>query len=128
MRPLMGFPTSMGNMRASVFPHRGPASYTQVTAGTAPALSTGGDTVSVREAGMKNFVAVWPVGLSDSGTYRVEVVQDAVSGVVGSDSPSAGQPTDSVRLRWVVVSTGSEAAGAADLDAEIVRLAAWGSK
>lgn len=129
MRPMMGYPTSHGNQRTSVFPHQGPAVYVSVVEGVAPALSTGGDTVNARgPAGMKFFDAVWPAGLSDSGTYRVEVLQDAVSGVVGSSSPSQGQPAPTVRLRWVVVATGAQVAAEEDLSAEIVKLCAWGPK
>lgn len=124
MRPLASYPQSCGARMLSVFPHRGPASYTQVTSGTAPALATGGDTVQAVEAGLKTFDAVIG-GLTDSGTYRVEALPQAVSGVVGSQK--FGQPSTSFRLRWTVVATGAQAAGSADLDAEIVRLTAFGN-
>jgi hypothetical protein len=124
MRQMDGYPTSFGNHRASVFPHRGPASYTQITEGVAPALASGGDTVSAVEAGFKLFEFV-AAGLTDSGTYRVEAIPTTVSGVVADPNKQA-VPATTYRLRWVVVATGAEAGAAADLDAEIVRLFALG--
>lgn len=127
MRPLDGYPTSIGSARASVFPHQGPASYTQVTAGTAPALATGGDLVEAGpEAGMKYFDYV-SAGLSDSGTYRVEAAPAAESGDPANPS-KLGQPSTTYRLRWIVVATGAQAAGAVDLSDEVVRLFAIGPK
>jgi len=124
MRTFNGYPDSFGSKRASVFPHQGPASYTQVTPGTAPALATGGDLVAAVEAGMKYFDTVIG-GLTDSGTYRVEVIPTTLSGIVASPG-QIPQPGTTARLRWVVVATGAEVAGAVDLDAEIVRLTAFG--
>jgi len=127
MRPLDGYPTSFGSSRASVFPHQGPLSYTQVTAGAAPALATGGDLVEAGpEAGMKYFDYL-SAGLSDSGTYRVEAAPTTQSG--DPDTPSKlGQPGTTYRLRWIVVATGAQTAGAVDLSAEVVRLFALGPK
>lgn len=125
MRPLSGYPQPAGAKLQSVFPHAGPASYTQVTSGSAPAVSTGGDTVRASEAGMKQFDWV-SGGVSDSGTYRVEVCYNAVSGVVAAPT-QLSVPQTAVRLRWYVVSTGAEAAGSANLSAEIVRLRACGN-
>ena len=126
MRPLAGYPTSVGSKILSVFPHAGPTSYTQVSAGSAPALSTGGNLVEAREAGLAFFDTVIG-GLTDSGTYRVEVVPDDRSGTVGQEPPKASPGTPTARLRWIVVATGAQVAGAVDLDAEIVRLTAIGS-
>lgn len=121
MRPLAGYPTSMGNKRVSVFPVAGPSSYTQVTPGSAPALSTGGQSVDVVSAGLKHADHVTG-GISDSGTYRAEPVYDAVSGVSGNNSPQASTPKTTFRLMWFTVSTGAQVAGSTDLSAEIVRL------
>lgn len=127
MRPLDGYPTSFGSSRASVFPHQGPASYTQVTAGSAPALATGGDLVEAGpEAGMKLFDFLVG-GLSDSGTYRVEAVPVTASGDPALPTRLA-QPASTYRLRWIVVASGAQAAGAVDLSAEVVRLFAIGPK
>jgi hypothetical protein len=73
---------------------------------------------------MKHFDWV-SSGVSDSGTYRVEVLQTSVSGTVAAPTRLA-VPQTTVRLRWFVVSSGVEA-GAVDLSAEIVRLHAFGS-
>lgn len=123
MRPLPSYPTVIGDRRLAVFPHVGPTLYTPVSNGTAPALATGGDTVQAVEAGFKTFDVVLG-GVTDSGTYRVEAIPKAVSGVVGTNK--FGQATTSYTLRWYVVATGAEA-GAIDLDAEIVRLTAIGN-
>src|SRR5262245_22550827 len=104
MRPLPSYPNPVGARVDSVFPHKGPASYTQVTSGTAPALATGGDTVQAVEAGLKTFDYV-SSGVSDSGTYRVEAIPKAVSGYTANNN--FGQPTTSFTLRWYVVATGA---------------------
>ena len=118
MPPLADFPDSFGAHKGSVFSHTGPASYTQMTTGPL----AGGDTVQAVEAGMKFFDAVIPVGLSDSGVYRVE-------GVAPVGNPSTNKSAAHAQtwlLRWVVVSTGSEAAAELDLSAQTVRLFAVG--
>lgn len=126
MRPMSDYPAAWGGQRASVFPHQGPASYTQIVDGVAPANATGGNLVEAVEAGMKYFDYVVG-GLSDTGTYRVECIPVTASGVIASPSQLA-QPSTTYRLRWVVVATGAEAAAMVDLDAEIVRLLAVGPK
>lgn len=126
MRPMDGFPDSFGSHRASVFPHAGPASYTQVVEGVAPANATGGDEVSATEAGMKYFDFI-ASGLTDSGKYRVEVIPQGRSGYVANPS-QIGSPAAQFTLRWVVVATGAEVAALVDLSAEIVRLSAIGPK
>lgn len=127
MRPLDGYPDSWGAKRTAVIPHQGPTSYTQITPGVAPALSSGGDLVQAVEAGMKliDFVCG---GLTDSGTYRVECLPTTVSGIVGSAVQRPAAVLTTYRLRWVVVATGAEAAAELDLDAEIVRLLVVGPK
>jgi hypothetical protein len=116
--PLADFPDSFGAHRGSVFAHRGPASYTQLTTGPL----AGGDTVTAAEAGLKYVDAVHSVGLSDSGTYRVE-------GVAPVGNPSTNKQAahaSSWKLRWTVVATGAQVAGAVDLSAETIRLTAIG--
>jgi len=121
-----GFPDSFGSHRAAVFPHPGPASYTQIVEGVAPALATAGDTVSAIEAGMKYFEWVG-AGLTDSGKFRVETIPTTPSGIVAAPT-SISQPGLTYRLRWVVVATGAEVAALVNLSAEIVRLFAVGPK
>lgn len=123
MRPLDGYPTSFGSSRASVFPHRGPASYTQVVEGTAPANATGGDSVEAGpEAGMKYFDFLVG-GESDSGVYRVEAIPTTRSG----QTPVA-KPGTTYTLRWFDASAGTEVGAETDLSDEIVRLFAIGPK
>lgn len=121
MRPLDGYPTSWGSSRASVMGVTGPASYTQITPGTPPAVATGGQTIRASDFGMKYFDFV-TANLSDSGAYRVECIPGEQSGI----GPKGACLT--YTLRWVVVSSGAEAASEADLDAEIVRVLAIGPK
>lgn len=121
MRPLDGFPTSWGSNRASVMGVQGPASYTQITPGVPPAVATGGQTIYAKDFGLKYFDYV-VAGLSDSGAYRVECIP--------GDRSNAGPKGACLTytLRWVVVSSGNQAAGLADLDAEYVRVLAIGPK
>ena len=117
--PVMAdYPDAFGGHKASVFSHTGPASYTQMTTGPL----AGGDTVTVAEAGIKYFDAVIPIGLSDSGLYRVEAV--APVGNPSTNRQAAHAAT--WRLRWVVVATAAEVAALFDLDGETVRLFALG--
>lgn len=122
MRQLFGYPDSWGNIRASVFPHAGPASYTQVTIPSPPVPPmTGGDTVEAVEAGMKYFDFIVG-GITDSGTYRVEAIPKALS------SNPNGAATETMTLMWFVIATGAEVAGAVDLSDEVVRLLGIGPK
>lgn len=120
-RTLDGYPTSIGSSLLSVNGITGPASYTQITPGTPPAVATGGQQITARDFGLKYFDSVF-AGLSDSGAYRVECIPGTRSGL----GPKGA--TQTYRLRWVVVATGAEAAGALDLDAEIVRVTVIGPK
>lgn len=126
MRPMDSWPQSIGAAMETVCPHAGPSSYTQIVEGVAPALATGGDTVEAIEGGLKliNFVIG---GLTDSAKYRVECIPTTASGVIASPNVQ-GQPATTYRLRWVVVATGAEVAGAVNLAAEIVRLRMLGIK
>lgn len=131
MRPLDSYPDSWGAQRASVVPHAGPASYTQVTVGTPPAVATGGDTLQAVSAGMK-WIDFIGVGVTDSGNYRVEGIPKAQSG------GNQGQQSTSYTLRWIACRTasiggqsqvvGTEAISATDLSAEVVRLLVIGPK
>lgn len=102
-----GYPGSIGAKNFALAPncHAGPASYTQ--------LSGGGDVLYAVDFGFKNFEHVWG-GLTSDGLYRVEPV-----------NPKTG-PVPSLALRWTVVSTGAQVAGAVDLSASSVNLAAIG--
>ena len=111
---LAGYPTIIGDHKLGGIGHTGPASYTQMTTGPL----AGGDTVTAREFGLQTLDGVFPVGLSDSGVYRVEGVAP-----VGNPSiDNVAARATAWRLRWVVVATGAEAAGALDLSAQTVRL------
>ena len=98
-RPKDGYPTSWGNVRASVFPVVGPASYVQYTA-----PSTGGQEVQLQpSAGIK--VGDFVIGaVSTDGLHRAEVVQIEASTVNGQVLANTR-----IILKWYVVATGSEA-------------------
>lgn len=126
MRPLDSSPDSFGSHKASIFPHAGPASYTQVTVGS-PAgtlVTVGGDLVQAVEAGMKLFDFVTG-SLTDDGLYEVKCIPTSISGNSGH-LPAV--PKTNYRLQWFVVSTGAEVSGGTDLSASIVRLFAVGTK
>jgi hypothetical protein len=121
MRPLDGYPASTGYQMQSVAGIQGPASYTQITPGTAPAVATGGQTIYPNEFGLKYFDYV-SAGLSDTGINRVECIPGAPSNAGPSGACA------SYTLRWVVVATGAQVAGAVDLSSEYVRVRALGPK
>lgn len=118
MRPLDGYPTSFGNVRASVFPINGPASYTQYTAPT-----TGGQLVTLMgPSGVK--CADFAIGaVTTDGLHRAEVVQVEEGNVMGQTLAKAA-----IRLKWYVVATGSEVAGAVNLSTKVVNLLVFGPK
>lgn len=128
---LDGYPDSFGAHRASVYGHQGPASYTQIALGTAPAPATGGDTTAVAECGFGRFERVVG-GITDTGNYRVDAIPTTRSGV------TAGQQATTYRLKWTALVTASlggqsqvintEAISATDLSGEYVRLFALGYK
>jgi len=115
---LDGYPDSWGAKRASVAEINGPASYTQYTAPT-----TGGQDVRVGPTfGIKTCdFAVG--GVTTDGLHRAEVVQIEAASVNGVTLANA-----QLVLKWYVVATGSEVAGAVDLSAKVVRLFAVGPK
>lgn len=114
--PLMGYPTSFGNKRVSCFEVTGPSSYTQYTAPT-----TGGQDVQLFGPSGVKVADVVLGGVSKSGLYRADVVQIEASTLNGV--PVA---LSRAILKWYVVATGSEVAGAFDLDAETVVLTVIG--
>lgn len=112
-----GYPNPPGGKPWSVADISGPASYTQVTNGTAPATPTGGQSVAASFFGLTSFVMVWS-GMSVSGKYFVQAMVVPVG-------PGVYAPN--VILRWVIAATGAEEAGSTNLSAETVRLAALGT-
>ena len=101
------YPTAIGNRKMTIARVVGPASYTQYVAPT-----TGGVDVQAFPEGVKDIdFAIG--GVSDSGTYRAEVVQIEASDLQGR---SLGRTR--LVLMIFVVATGLEAAALADLDAE----------
>lgn len=118
MRPLDGYPQPFGYSKGSVFPHAGPASYTQLVSASPV---TGADDVEAVEAGLKS-IDYLVGGISDDGLY--EVVSVPVS---ASDSqPGAAQST--YKLVWYTINTRTEVAAEVDLSDSIVRLFALGPK
>jgi hypothetical protein len=138
-RPLQDYPTSIGNVMLSVFPHVGPASYTQVTIvpGTVPV--TGGDTIQSAEAGMRYFDDIIGEGLTDDGAFDVQVVSVTVTNPAGTGSSILGGiPSKTFIARWIALKTatyggqaqtaGSEAVAGTNLSTFCVRLTAVGCK
>lgn len=117
-RPLSGYPDSFGSHRASIFPVTGPASYTQYTA-----PSTGGQDVQISgPSGVKTVE--WAQGsVSLAGTYRAEVVQ-----VESSTLNGVPVANSRIVLKWYVVATGAEVAGAVDLSGQTVNILVFGPK
>jgi hypothetical protein len=100
---------SIGAMNYALSPngHAGPASYVQISG------STGGDAVQAVEFGMKNMFRL-SGGISSDGLYQASAI-----------NPTNG-PASSIRLRWVVIATGSEVAAAFNLSGSKVNLEALG--
>ena len=117
-RPLDGYPASHGAQLVSVFPVNGPSSYTQYTAPT-----TGGQSVTLQgPSGVK--IADFVIGaVTTDGLHRAEVVQYVAATVGGRTLARAG-----VILKWYVVATGAEVAGAVNLSAKIAYLLVVGPK
>lgn len=112
------WPDVFGAHRASIMSIAGPASYTQYTA-----PSTGGQVVQIEpNAGMKIADQVFNA-VSRGGTHRAEVVQYEAGNIRGVTVARA-----QVRLKWYVIATGAEAAGAANLSAQTVDLFVVGPK
>ena len=116
MAPRSGFPTSFGNKRASIFSVVGPASY---AAYTAP--SPGGQDVQTRGPAGVPLIDQAFGAISYSGLYRAEVVQIEASSISGVTTART-----QLVLKWYVVSTAAEVAGAVDLSAETVDITVLG--
>lgn len=117
-RPLAGYPDAWGNKRVSVFPVTGPASYTQYTA-----PSTGGQDVRVLPAAGVKGVDFAIGAVSTDGLHRAEVVQIEAASYNGVTVPRM-----QLVLKWYVVATGAEVAGAVDLSTTTVYLFVIGDK
>jgi hypothetical protein len=102
-----GFPDPVGG-RSKLCPvdHLGPVSYT--TGGeTFPAQNVYGGPNSLGLSGV-----IWVNGgYSESGTYRIIPIFGGGGAVKGT-----------IKLKWIVVSTGVEVAAAVNLNAEKIRL------
>ncbi len=98
---------SLGDMKVLVVDHVGPASYTQVN------VSTGaGDTVKLPPGlGRGEYIVIG--GVSDDGLNAVDPIPPANSGFAASNKWI---------LKWVVISTSTEVAGAVNLSSRHVRL------
>ena len=105
-----GYPTTLGSKRLALLPNRrpGPSAYTQVTTGPL----AGGDVVNAVDFGFK-FIENIDGGITSDGLFRVEPIM-------------ADAPAKSVILRWTVVATGAQVAGAFNLSASFINLIALG--
>lgn len=112
------YPDSFGAHRASIMTITGPASY---AAYTAP--STGGQLVPIEPNSGIKIADIVMNAISRSGLYRVDVVRYEASNVRGMSLARA-----SIRLKWTVLATGAETAGAVNLSAEKVDLFVLGPK
>ncbi len=129
MRAFNGYPQPFGSKPGTLFPHTGPASYTQVTAGATPV--TGGDTVQALEGGLKNLEFL-SGGVDDTGRFFVECIPVTSSVTNTTSSGQSGVPATTYRLRWIARITasyggqsqvaGTEAVAATDLSGLTVRL------
>jgi len=108
-----------GDRPYAIIDWAGPASYTQVTNGTAPAQPTGGQAITNVNFGLSaGLEGIFVVGSSLTGTYTVQAFQ--------ATSYQQGQPNLTWILRWITAATGAEASGAANLSTETVRLIGFG--
>lgn len=129
MRSFNGYPQPFGSKPGSLFPHTGPASYTQVTPGATPV--TGGDVVQALEGGLKNLEYL-AGGVDDTGRFFVECIPVTSSVTTQNSSSTSGIPATTYRLRWIARITaayggqnqvaGTEAIAASDLSGLTVRL------
>lgn len=125
-RPLDSYPTSWGSSRASVFPHPGPSSYSQVSYGPL----AGGNLVEDVEGGLKYFDFLTG-GSTDSGNFDVVAIPTAAT--VGPSGQSRTYRLKYVAMRSATIggqaqTAGSEAAAGTDLSGETVRLLGVASK
>lgn len=97
----------------------GPASYTAVSNGTAPAQPTNGQAITNSNFGLTcGLEGIIMIGGSVSGTYVVQAFQ--------ATNYNQGQPNPNWILRWIVAATGAEVTGGTNLSGEWVRLLAFG--
>jgi hypothetical protein len=117
-RPRDGYPTPIGSSLLSIFPVTGPASYTQYTA-----PSTGGQEVNLLpQSGVKTADQAFGAVTTD-GVHRAEVVQIEASTVNGQTLANSR-----LILKWYVVATGAEVAGAVDLSTKTAYITVIGPK
>ena len=113
-----------GDRPCAIIDWAGPASYTAVVNGAAPALPTGGQAITPSAFGLGGNQAsaglegIFVVGSSLTGTYTVQAFQ--------TTAYNQGFPNPTWSLRWIIAATGAEVAGAVNLSAEIVRLVGFG--
>lgn len=107
-----------GDRPYSITDITGPASYTAIANGTAPAACTGGQALAASQFGLKNLEGVVMISGSTSGTYVVEAFQQT--------GYYQGRANPTWALRWITAATGAEVSGATNLSGEQVRLLAFG--
>lgn len=108
-----------GDRPYAIIDWAGPASYTQVVNGVAPALPTGGQAIGNANFGLgAGLEGIIVVGSSISGTYTVQAFQ--------LTNYNQGFGNTTWILRWITAATGAEASALANLSAEIVRLIGFG--
>jgi hypothetical protein len=106
---IKGYPDFVGKRANFVGWGSGPASYTQFTAATAPAVATGGDPVTLP---LPNYYidAVDSGGLTVSGTYYVRAIQSGVGA------------RQTWRLVWYVTTGNAQVGAAVNLSAEQIQI------
>jgi hypothetical protein len=110
-----------GDRPYSVIDWAGPASYTQLSRGSANsgAVPTGGQAITPASFGLTAPIeGIFVVGLSTSGTYGAYAVQ--------TTAYNAGYGNATWSLVWFVTATGAEVSAATALNLETVRLIAFG--
>lgn len=124
-RPMFGYPTSFGNVRASLFPHKGPTAYAVLVYG--PPV-TGGDQVQATEGGLKILDMVHPA-LTDSGNFEVQPIPSQPSTNPGSSSVSWTLKWEAQRTATIggqAQTAGTEAVVGTNLTGEVVRFSVLG--
>jgi hypothetical protein len=108
-----------GDRPYAIIEFAGPASYTQVTNGTAPAAPTGGQAITPSNFGLTcGLEGIFVVGGSVSGTYTVQAFQ--------ATAYNQGSSNTTWILRWITAATGAEVTGSTNLSGEWVRLVGFG--
>jgi hypothetical protein len=110
---------TFGDRRVVITQHTGPASYTVITPGTAPAQPTGGDAISAKACGLSFIEAIFVAGDS-SGKY---------SGYAFNPQPGTtgiGAAATSVPFQWIVSATGAEVTGTTNLSTFYLTLIVFG--